>query len=114
MNTATDNPKSTQPVAPIDPERDIDGAKTALWLGVAFLFVIVSMWVLSQIFAYALAGAHATKIENVPPTELQALRAKEDYWLKKAVVPATDSRSLSEIQDSIQATTNSVIQDYVK
>jgi len=103
-----------QAVPAIDPEHDMDPVKTTMWLSISLAFVIVTLWVLSYTFGFSLQSTRQRKIGDRPAQELHQLRSKEDYQLKQQTPPDTaDTRSLPEINASIGATTDDIIQKYI-
>jgi hypothetical protein len=101
-------------VEAIDPEHDIDAKRTFIWLSACLAFVVVTLLVLAQVFKFAVRGQQHQVIEALPAQELRQLRSDEDHVLKK-VPPAgaADARSLGEIEGSIDATTNRIIEAYL-
>ena len=122
MDATTQEPPPAEdhrtPVVPeveaIDPEHDIDAKKTIIWLGVGWVFVVVTMLALVKTFQFAVQGQQFKVIDELPPVELRQVRSDQDYILKK-MPPAgeADQRSLAEIEQSIEMTTNSIIEGYL-
>jgi len=106
-------PSAPQPV-PIDPEHDMDAKSTVTWLAGALVFVVICMWALAHVFAYDVRRQQYQKIDSVPTEELRNLRAEEDAHLRKQQPVAGDSRSLDDINQSIHATTDRIIEAYLK
>jgi len=102
-------------VEAIDPEHDIDAKKTVVWLGAGLAFVVVSLLVLAQTFHFAVQGQQFKVIDQLPTIELRQQRSDQDYLLKKQTpVGPADQRTLSEIDRSIEATTDTVIEAYLQ
>lgn len=122
MDTVTEEPRvppqehqqdPTTPAA-IDPENDMDARTTVAWLSAAAVFVVICLWALFQFFAFSLQGEHKAKIDDIPATELTELWSNEDYYLKKQEPQPVGDRGLADIEASIRASTDGIIQEYVK
>ena len=101
-------------VEAIDPEHDINAKTTVIWLSSCLVFVIVCIWVLSQVFAFNLADQRMVKIDLAPAEELRQIRSDQDFWLRKAApAGAADERPMQEIDASILASTDLVIERYL-
>ena len=83
---------------PIDPERDVDGFKTAAWLGVSAIVLAASIWLLFVLFDLLVASEKYHKVEAVESPELKELRETE-----KSALGASGNRPSIE----------QAIQDYV-
>ena len=76
-------------VEAIDPEHDINAKTTVIWLSSCLVFVIVCIWVLSQVFAFNLADQRMVKIDLAPAEELRQIGATD-------LTIAVDVRSLED------------------
>lgn len=123
MNTTTrEHPPAEEHRTPlvaeveaIDPEHDIDAQKTIMWLGGGLVFVVVTLLVLFKTFLFAVQGQQITVIDELPTIELRQLRSDEDYILKNLPpAGAADQRTLAEIHQSIETTTDGIIAEYLK
>ena len=92
----------------------MDAKTTIMWLSIALVFVVVCMWALAHVFAFDVRRQQYRKIDSVPPEELRVLRAEEDAHLRKQQPVAGDNRSLVEIDQSIRATTDRIIDKYLQ
>ena len=110
-------PVDSEPVAAIDPEHEIDAKKTVTWLSACLVFVVVCLWALGLVYDFTTRQAQKEKVDDIPPRELQALRAGEDaaFANRKTTAPVEgDGRSLAEIEASIGKHTDEIIRNYVK
>jgi len=102
-------------VEAIDPEHDIDAKKTIVWLAGGLLFVVVTLIILFKTFLFAVHGQQVRVVDELPTLELRQLRSDQDYILKKMPpAGAADERTLAEINQSIEITTDGIIAEYLK
>ena len=76
---------------PIDPLRDIDGRKTAMWLIFGSLGVFISLWLLAVLFNFAADEAKMQKVDRAPTVELNGLHGEEATRLGKPGASPTDA-----------------------
>ena len=69
---------------PIDPENDVDGAKTAKWLIAWSIVFAISIWLSYVAFDLVSDDEISRKVENAPTLELDKLRADEKAELEAA------------------------------
>ena len=60
-----------------DPARDIDGKKIWMWLIGSAIGVILSVFLIDQVFHLVTHQQRIKQIEEVPAVQLEALRAEE-------------------------------------
>lgn len=65
----------------LDPEHDIDGKRTIIWMIVWTVAIFVSIWGLYLLFKIVVDAERRQKVDLVPTNELNAFRAIEDEIL---------------------------------
>lgn len=71
----------THEAVPVDPEHDIDAKSATLWVVGGALGVFLCLWVMVPIFLRVLEAERIRKVDSVPTTELNEIKAKEQAFL---------------------------------
>lgn len=81
----------------VDPAHDIDGKATFLWLGSWALAFFASMWLMLVVFDRVLFAERDKKVENLPNTEIELLRQKEQEYLSGKWEAGPPRKSIEQV-----------------